>query len=90
MLYMVKMVAIRPLTGDGYSVSEGEVFTTTNKNAERLEAKGRAYRYFERKVVLPPENKALTPPDNKTVWPVAVVPFPVPQESVSSRRRRSH
>lgn len=71
-MYLVKLVAIRPLSGDDYgSVEPGAIFETNNKKAEMLEGKGLAYRYRPArprpaaKMMPPPENKMLVPAHNK-------------------------
>lgn len=69
-MHFVKLVALRPLSGDGYGiVHPGAVFETDNRRAEKLEGMGLAYRWrpprIRAKSIVPPENKMLRPAENK-------------------------
>ena len=72
-MHYVTLVALRPLSGDDYgNIAPGATFTTDNRKAEKLEAKGLAYRYraprpriTPKMIVRSPENKALRPAENK-------------------------
>ena len=69
-MHYVKLVALRPISGDGYGlVQPGQQFETDNKRAEKLEGRGLAYRYraprIRIKSMIPPENKMLVPVENK-------------------------
>ena len=62
MLTRVKMVAMRPLSGDGYRADPGEEFVTDSRNAEKLEGKGLARRFVRpQKALIVPQNKMLLP-----------------------------
>lgn len=64
---MIKLTALRPLTGDYGRVREGEAFEVPDEaTAESLEARGLAERYREAKQTPPPANKMMPEPENKT------------------------
>jgi hypothetical protein len=69
-MFLVKLVALRPLSGDDYgNVQPGAVFETNNIKAEKLESRGLAYRWrpprIRSKSLAVPENKMIRPAENK-------------------------
>lgn len=69
-MHFVKLVALRPLSGDDYGhVEPGAVFETNNKKAEMLEGKGLAYRW--RPPRPRPAAKMMPSFENKMIPPVA-------------------
>ncbi len=95
-MYLVKMLALRPLRGDyllsgntlvAARVDEGQTFTTDNENAERLEAEGLAERYREPQhaitfAELEAEEKATGPMENKALQPAENNAATVPRSGV--------
>jgi hypothetical protein len=63
---MVKLTAIRQLTGSYGSVAPGQSFNVDEKTAEHLEARGLAKRASSAKSTGPAENKATGPESNKS------------------------
>lgn len=69
-MHYVKLVALRPLSGDDYgNVHPGAVFETDNIKAEKLQSRGLAYLWrpprIRPKAMRPPENKMILPAENK-------------------------
>ena len=67
-MHLVTLIANRALTGNYGHREAGESFTTDNRTAENLEARGLARRYFPPppvKMTAPPENKMLAVDQNK-------------------------
>lgn len=65
---LVTLRALKPLSGDWGRTPEGGIFTTYDRAAEQLEARGLAERYYPPdppKMEAPPENKMLAVPENK-------------------------
>jgi hypothetical protein len=73
MLHQVKLTALRALRGSYGSVQEGGAFTTDNRTAEALMARGMVERYREStpdievrvKMLAQPENKMLSVEEDK-------------------------
>lgn len=88
---MVKMQALRPLTGDYGTVSEGQEFEVDPRGAERLEARGLACRAHIG--IVERFGKAfLGAPENKTA-PRVIVDVPrvlpeIPKVQSGTRKRR--
>lgn len=88
-MHLVTLIANRALTGNYGHREAGESFTTDNRTAELLEARGLARRHFPLasiKMTAPPENKMLTAEENKADYAAERIEITMPFDEGGRRR----
>ena len=66
---MIKLTALKPLSGDYGRVRPGDAFEVSDEStAESLESRGLAERYREAKQMPAPANKMMPEAENKTAF----------------------